>query len=140
MTEISRSIEISAAPDKVWSYIDPKNWTKIFEFVREVNGYTAGKPGVGTQAKVVAGEADSAVKYNVEITEFKEGEKIIYRRYGGPLTGRGVIQLKPLHKGTLFVRTSYYDDDLSEETMQALCAGMEKDNTKMKRNVENQDG
>ncbi|MFQ5771188.1 MAG: SRPBCC family protein [bacterium] len=134
MTEITRSIEISEPIDRVWEQIDPKNWTKIFEFVKEVNGYTNGHPGVGTHAKVVAGEdSDLAVKYNVEITEFIENKKIVYRRYGGPLSGKGLIQLKPLQNGTLLTRISYYEDDLSEEIMHTLSQGMEKDNEKIKK-------
>lgn len=141
MTEISRSVEISASPEKVWSCIEPKNWMTIFDFVKKVDGYRDGKPGVGTQAKVVAGkDEDSAIQYNVEITEFKEQAKIVYKRYGGPLTGIGMIQLKPLQYGTLFVRTSYYDDDLSVETIRMLSLGLERDNQKIKLNVEGRDG
>ncbi len=136
MTDISRSIEISAAAETVWSHIDPQNWPSKFDFVREVDGYTDGRPGVGTQAKVVAGTVESPVRYNVEITEFKENERIVYKRYGGPLSGKGVMQLKPLHSGTLFMRTSYYDDDLSEATMQALSTGLENDNRRIKTQIE----
>ncbi|NIR53015.1 SRPBCC family protein [candidate division KSB1 bacterium] len=137
MTEISRSIEISAPTDKVWSHIDPKNWTQIFHSIQRVNGYSSGKPGIGTQATVVAGvNEESAIKYNIEITEFQEKQKIEYKRFGGPLTGRGMIRLRPLQKGTLLTRTSYYDDDLSEETIQALSEGMENDNEKIKTTIE----
>ena len=137
MTEISRSIEIAAPRDQVWAYIQPENWTKIFDFVREVDGYTDGRPGVGTRARVVAGaDAQSTVQYNVEITEFKAPERIVYRRYGGPLSGKGVIEVKPLQKGTLFVRTSYYEDDLSESTIEMLSTNLERDNRKIRRNIE----
>ena len=137
MTEIKRTIEISAPAEKVWLCIHPKNWTKIFNFVREVNGYTDGNAGIGTQAKVVAGKDDlTAIKYNIEITEFAENEKIGYRRYGGPLAGKGRIQLKPLQKGTLLVRSSHYEDDLSEKIISALSKDMEKDNDKIKKMVE----
>ncbi|MFQ5638400.1 MAG: SRPBCC family protein [bacterium] len=136
MTEISRSIEIAATLDKVWSYIEPQNWTKIFDFVKKVDGYSKGRPGVGTQAKVVAGNKEVEVCYNVEITEFKECDKIVYKRYGGPLTGKGMIQLKPLQSGTLFVRTGFYDDNLSEQIIKTISVGMEKDNRKIKKNIE----
>lgn len=137
MTEITRQIEIAESPQKVWSQIDPSNWPNIFSSVKEVNGSTNGQPGVGTRVKIVAGEKhDYSIQYNIEITEFKKMEKIAYRRFGGPLPGKAMMQIKPLQKGVLFVRTSYYDDDLSDETMQMLCEGMEKDNARIKELVE----
>lgn len=137
MTEIIRSIEIDAPLDEVWSYIHPQNWKKIFYFVKSVNGYTDGKAGVGTQATFMAGSDDiSSIKYNVEITEFVEKKKIAYRRYGGPLIGEGLIQLKPLNEGTLMRRKGVYQDALSEETIHALSEGMERDNLRIKNIIE----
>lgn len=137
MTEITRSISINAAPEKVWALIHPKNWTKIFDFVKDVHGYTDGKAGVGTQARVSAGDPDAPlIQYNVEITEFVENEKIGYRRFGGPLTGEAVILLHSIPNGTLMVRTSYYEDDLSPETIKTISSGIEKDNEKIKKLVE----
>lgn len=137
MTEIIRSIEIDAPLADVWDYVHPANWKKIFYFVQNVNGYTDGKAGVGTQATVVAGGNNSTeVKYQVKITEFVEKEKIVYKRYGGPLNGEGIIQLKPLNEGTLMRRKGIYTDDLSEEVMHALSEGMEKDNLRIKRIIE----
>src|SRR3990172_1337368 len=137
MTEITRSIEISSAKDKVWSHIHPSKWTKIFNFVKEVNGYTNGEAGVGTKARVVAGKDETtAVKYNVEITEFVPNVKIVYRRYNGPLKGKGEIHIKALQSGTLLKRTSYYDDNLSESTIKTLSEGMENDNLRIKTIIE----
>ncbi len=137
MTEITRSITIAAPPEKVWLQIHPKNWTKLFNFVKEVYGYSDGKAGVGTQAKVVAGDADTPlIQYNVEITEFIENEKIEYRRFGGPLTGEAVILLERVQNGTLLKRTSFYEDDLSEDTIRTISTGIEKDNQKIKKLVE----
>ncbi|MFQ5864750.1 MAG: SRPBCC family protein [bacterium] len=133
MTEITRSIEISAPTEKVWSCIDPTNWSKIFSSVKEVDGVDNKEVGVGSQFKVVAGIDELiTIKYNIEITEYLKNNKIVYRRFGGPLTGRGVIKLKSLQHGTMLVRTSRFDDDLSEETMDALSEGMEKDNKKIR--------
>ncbi|MFQ5770081.1 MAG: SRPBCC family protein [bacterium] len=140
MTDITRSIEISASVEKVWLCIHPQNWTKIFNFVKGVNGFTNGKAGLGTRAEVVAGKDDlTAIKYNVEITEFLEHQKIAYRRYGGPLTGKGVIQLKSLPNGTLLTRTAHYDDALSEQTIEALSEDIEYDNFRIKKIVEEGD-
>jgi len=136
MTEIKRSLEIVATNERVWDCIHPKNWKRIFHFVKNVNGYEQGKFGVGTQASIIAGGEDSSIEYNVEVTELSEKTKIAYRRYGGPLGGKGVIQLKSLQKGTLLKRTSIYDDDLSEETIQSLSEGMEKDNLRVKKVAE----
>lgn len=136
MTQITRQVEIAAPLEKVWAHIDPKNWTKTFTFVKTVDGHADGTPGVGTQATIEAGEGGPMVKYNIEITEFLEKETIEYRRYGGPLPGKGRMRLKPLQNYTVFSRTSYYEDDLSEETIQTLSAGMERDNQKLKRLVE----
>ncbi len=137
MTEITRSIEILASKTRVWSHINPTKWKEIFYFVKEVDGYTDGEPGVGTKAHVVAGDNElTAVRYSVEITEFVQKEKIEYRRYGGPLQGRGVMHLKSLQTGTLLRRTSYYDDELSSETIKALSEGMEKDNMRLKLQIE----
>ncbi|MFQ5651019.1 MAG: SRPBCC family protein [bacterium] len=137
MTEITRSIEIQASRNRVWAHIQPRNWTKIFDFVREVNGCTEdGEAGVGTEARIETGEDDTAVKYKVAITEFVEHSRIAYRRYGGPLTGKGEIQIKSLGSGTLLRRTSYYDDDLSKETIRMLSEGLEKDNQRLKSTIE----
>ncbi|MFQ5709150.1 MAG: SRPBCC family protein [bacterium] len=137
MTEIRRSIEISAPKEKVWSFINPKNWADLFDSVESVDGYNDGQPGVGTKASVVAGnDALTTIKYRVEITEFLESNRIVYRRYGGPLSGKGIIELKELQIGTLLERVSQYDDDLSENILDTLSAGMEKDNLKIKQLVE----
>jgi len=137
MTEIKRSIVIAAPVEKVWAQIHPKNWTRLFNFVKEVRGYTNGQAGVGTTAKVIAGDPDTPlIQYDVEITEFVEKKKIAYRRYGGPLTGDATMILKSLPNGTRLERTSHYEDDLSEETIKTLSAGMEKDNEKIKNLVE----
>jgi len=112
---------------------------KHFPFCKKVDGYEKEKSGVGTHASIIAGSDDFAIRYNVEVTELSEKTKIAYRRYrryGGPLVGKGVIQLKPLQKGTLLKRTSIYDDDLSEETIQSLSEGMEKDNLRVKKVAE----
>lgn len=138
MTEITRSIEIIASKNRVWSQIHPSNWPSIFFFVKAVDGYTDGKAGVGTTATVVAGGGaeEALVRYQVKITEFIEKEKIAYDRYGGPLTGRGVMTIKSLQTGTLLRRTSYYDDDLSPETIKTLSDGMEHDNMRLKQMIE----
>ncbi|MFQ6114588.1 MAG: SRPBCC family protein [bacterium] len=137
MTEITRSIEISAPAEKVWSCIDPTNWTKIFNSVKEVDGVVNGEVEVGNQFKVVAGIDElTTVRYNIEVTEYSKNKKIVYRRFGGPLSGKGVIHLKSLQNGTLLVRTNGYDDDLSEPTKNALSEGMEKDNDRIKEMVE----
>ena len=136
MTEIKRSIEIAASNERVWDCVHPKNWKSIFHFVKNVDGYDEGKSGVGTQASIIAGDDSAVIKYNVEVTELSENRKIVYRRYGGPLVGKGVIQLKSLQNGTLLKRTSIYDDDLFEETIQSLSEGMEKDNLRIKKIAE----
>ena len=136
MTQITRNIEIDAPVEKVWSKIEPTNWTKTFDFVKEVDGETDGGPGVGTHVKVEAGEAESRVMYNIEITEFKENEKIVYRRFGGPLSGQGRIQLKSRLNSTLLSRTSYYEDNLTAETIRQLSAGIEHDNRRLKQMIE----
>jgi len=137
MTEITRSIEIDAPKEKVWEQIQPKNWTKTFSSVKKVEMLENGEPGVGTKAEIVAGTDDmSTIQYTVEITEYRNDEKIAYRRYGGPLPGKAVIQLRELQRGTLLTRSSYYEDDLSEATMSAISHGMEGDNTRIKQKVE----
>jgi len=137
MTEITRSIEIDAPKEKVWEHLQPKNWTKTFSSVKKVEGLQNGEPGVGTTAEIVAGADDmSTIKYKVEITEYRNDAKIAYRRFGGPLAGKAVIQLRELQKGVLLTRSNYYDDDLSEETMDAISEGMESDNARIKQKVE----
>jgi|GEM_PF-2022807 len=137
MPEITRSIEIIASRNRVWSHIQPQKWPTIFNFVKEVDGYPTAQAGVGTKVEVVAGKnGENLVKYNVEIVELVEKEKIVYRRYGGPLTGTGMMQIQPLQTGTLLRRTSFYDDPLSEDTLRALGEGMEKDNLRLKEIIE----
>ena len=137
MTEITRSIEILASRNRVWTHIHPRNWTQIFNFVKDVNGYSEdGEAGVGTRADVIAGNDENAVKYHVEVTEFVEKSRIAYRRYGGPLSGTGEIQIRSIGTGTLLRRTTVYNDDLSEETIKSISVGMETDNMRLKNLVE----
>lgn len=137
MTEITRSIEILAPKNEVWAFIHPSNWPRIFNFVRAVNGYAAdGNAGVGTTAQVDTSGDATGVTYKVQITEYEEKSKITYRRYDGPLTGKGIIQLMSLGSGTLLRRTAFYDDDLSSGTIQALSEGMEEDNMRIKKMIE----
>lgn len=137
MTEITRSIKIDASPQHAWSCLYPQNWLKIFDFVRNVEDYHEESHGVGTHAKVVAQIDDEAsIRYNVEITEFVEEKRIVYKRYGGPLSGTGVLQLRPLKTGVLLRRKNYYQEDLSEDTIEAISAGMEKENLGLKKLIE----
>ncbi len=105
--------------------------------MKSVNGYSDdGEAGVGTTADIVAGGADAAVSYHIEITEFVKDSRIVYRRYGGPLSGRGKIEVRSTGFGTTVQRTSYYDDALSEDTIKSLGAGIDKDNLRLKRVAE----
>jgi uncharacterized membrane protein len=137
MTEITRSIEIAAPREVVWSHVQPKRWPEIFDFVLEVNGLgDHSAAAVGAEALVVAGDQETQVQYKIEVTEMQDRERIAYRRFDGPLAGRGLIQLKALQNGTLFRRISYYDDVLTEQTIEALSKGMEKDNLRIKTRIE----
>ncbi len=137
MTEIIRSIEIEAPRNRVWSYIHPCNWSRIFNFVKAVDGSLDEAPAVGMIAEVEAGgDTIGQVKYMVKITEFVEKERIAYHRFSGPLSGKGLIQLRALNTGTLLRRTSFYNDALSEQTIFELSSGMERDNLRLKQLVE----
>ena len=94
------------------------------------------EPGIGTRATIVAGDEPMPVQYEIEVIDIVENERIIYRRYDGPLIGSGIIELKSLHSGTLFKRCNVYEDALSEEIITELSAGMEKDNLRIKRLIE----
>ncbi len=137
MTKITRSIEIIASMNRVWSHIQPASWPMIFNFVKEVDGYTEGDDGVGVTATFeTPSPAGVGIKYKVRITEFVEKRRIAYDRYDGPLKGRGLIQVRSLQTGTLLRRTSFYDDPLSEDTVRVLSEGMEQDNLRLKHLIE----
>jgi len=137
MSLITKSIEILASRDQVWSYLDPSKWTEIFTFGKDVNVQTNGPSGVETTAIFEPDpNNDLWVKYNIKITEFVIGEKIAYQRYGGPLAGHGLISIHSLQTGTLFRRKGSYNDNLSNETIKMLSGGMENDNRRLKNMIE----
>lgn len=109
----------------------------MFDFVKSVNGYSDdGEAGVGTTADIVAGSSDTPVSYHIEVTEFVKNSRIVFRRYGGPLSGRGKIEVRSTGSSTIVQRTSFYEDDLSDDTIRSLSAGIDKDNPKLKRAAE----
>jgi len=105
---VERSIEIKASPEKVWEMLaldrllewntGYKSELKGVEYTSEVRS-PQDKLRVGASAHGIPKKQEEPIKYNFEITESLENQKITYRLYG---RYRGLVThiLEPVGEGT----------------------------------------
>jgi len=107
-TRIEKSIEIRAQPEKVWEMLPLdrlpewvkgyKDGLKNVEYTSEVRT-PEDKLRVGASAHGIPKKQGESIKFNFEITESLENEKITYRLYG---KYRALVThiLEPVEEGT----------------------------------------
>ena len=100
MVRIEKSVEIKAPPEKVWEMLAldrMPEWMywKSVAFISEVRT-PEDKYRVGVSARVTEKHA----KYDLEITESLENEKIMYIAHPGRSTMTLTYTLKPVEGGT----------------------------------------
>jgi uncharacterized membrane protein len=114
---IENSIEITAPPEKVWEMLPLdrlpewvegyKGELKSVEYTSEVRT-PKDKLRVGASAHGIPKKQGKPIKFNFEITESLENEKITYRLYGNYRAFVTHI-LKPLEKGTKMTHIIDYE-------------------------------
>ena len=100
MVRIEKSVEIKAPPEKVWEMLAldrMPEWMywKSVAFISEIRT-PEDKYRVGVSAHVTEQHA----KYDLEITESLENEKIMYIAHPGRSTMALTYTLKPVERGT----------------------------------------
>jgi len=110
---IEKSIEIKAPPVKVWEMLALDRWSewmdgwKNAEYTSEVHT-PEDKYRVGASAHITEHAARIRIKYDFEITESLENEKITFRSKSKGYTLVTYI-LKPVEEGTKLTYTIDYE-------------------------------
>lgn len=100
MARIEKSIEIKVPAEKIWPLLF---WDRIPEWMDIIKKaeYTSEKRDeVGATAHVIGEAVGIKVEWDVEITEYVEYEKAVWRSTGGNVTAIGLTTLKPTEAGT----------------------------------------
>ena len=114
MGRIEKSIEIKAPPEKVWEMLV---WDRTPEWIagnKSVN-YTSevstpeDKYRVGASAHIINETAGKETKFDYEITESIENEKMTTHFTSGDIIGFGIFSLKPTQVGTEITHLIEYE-------------------------------
>ena len=110
MTKLTKMIEIEAAPEKVFAFInDLKKENEISKGFAEGELTSKGPIGVGSTIHYVAKAGGSQAEWDAEITEFVENKKVAMRSIGASkFKFIGVRTLEPTAKGTKFTSSMDY--------------------------------
>ena len=109
MARVEKSIEINAAPERVWPMI---SWEKVPEWYapfKKVEHVSGEKNKVGETVRIIGEIAGVKADWNAENTEVIENEKAAWRTSGGNFTGFGVTALTSTKAGTKVTQTMDYD-------------------------------
>jgi len=108
---VEKSIEIGAPPEKVWEMLvldrvleweeGYKSELKSIEYTSEVRK-PKDKLRVGATAHGIPKKKPESVKFDLEITESLENEKMMYRLDVGKFSVMVTYKLEPVEKGTKF--------------------------------------
>ena len=111
MTKLTKSIEIEASPEKVFTFIiDAEKLNEVTKGFQEVEKTSKGPVGVGTTAHIVGKAGGQQAELDAEITEFEKNKKVIWRTIGASkLKVRYSDILEPTAKGTKLTRSSDYE-------------------------------
>jgi len=121
MTRIEKSIEIKAPPEKVWEMLALDRlleWNVGYNALRSIE-YTSevhtpkDKYRVGASAHGIPKKQGESIKFNFEITESLENEKITHRFhekiFRGTLTALATYTLEPVEAETKFTYVADYE-------------------------------
>ena len=111
MTKLTKSIEIEASPEKVWTLL--LDLKKMNEFTKGLNEgeYTSKGPiGVGTIMHFVGKGGGQQAEYDSEIDEFEKNKKVSVHSIGGSkLKIKSSYTLEPTAKGTKLTSSADYE-------------------------------
>ena len=101
MGKFTKSIEIEASPEEVFTFINDDK--KMNEANKDVKVETAseGPVGVGTRMHYVTGSGGSTMEFDSEVVEFVRNEKFVSYTIGASkFKGTASFTLEPATKGT----------------------------------------
>ena len=121
MGRVENSIEIKASPEKVWEMLAFDRlleWNLGFDKVKSIE-YTSevstpkDKYRVGASAQGIPKKQGESIKFNFEITDSLENEKITHRGYEkmflGTFTYLATYTLEPVEAETKFTYVADYE-------------------------------
>ena len=102
MRKITKSIEIEAAPEKVFAFLlDREKMNKASKGFSEFEYTSKGPVGVGTTMHYVTGSGSSTMEFDSEVIEFVRNEKFVSHTLGASkFKGTASFALEPTTKGT----------------------------------------
>jgi len=110
LTELTKSIEIGALPEKVWEMLALDRWPEWLATMKKAEYTSKDKDGVGATAHAISEAAGVKDEYDAEITEWKENEKMSWHSTSGKLKGMSCsMSLSPIKGGTKVTFVSAYD-------------------------------
>jgi len=111
LTKVTKSIEIEAAPQKVFNLmLDIKKMNEISKGSLEGEITSKGPIGVGTTIHYVGKAGGQQAEFDMEITEFVKDKRLSNRTIGASkLKMAGTWTLEPTAKGTKLTATYDYE-------------------------------
>jgi len=111
VAKVTRSIEIEASPEKVFTFVnDIEKMNKIGKGFFEGEYTSKGPVGVGTTIHFVGKAGGSQAEYDMEYTEFEKNKKISMHTIGASkLKMQYSNTLEPTAKGTKLTITYDYE-------------------------------
>ena len=109
MAKLTKSIEIEASPEKVWTFI-----TDIKKMNDAMKGWSEGEStsktvGVGATTHYVGAAGGSTAEWDMEVTEFVKNKKMASRTIGASKFKMTSSEtLEPTTKGTKFTFSMEY--------------------------------
>jgi carbon monoxide dehydrogenase subunit G len=111
MRKISKSIEIEAAPEKVFAFLlDKEKMNEASKGFSEFEYTSEGPVGVGTTMHYVTGSGGSTMEFDSEVIEFVRNERLVSHTIGASkFKGTASFTLEPLAKGTKLTYSMDYE-------------------------------
>ena len=107
MTKLTKSIEIEASPEKVFTLVnDMEKMNELGKGFIEAHYTSKGPVGVGTTMHYVARAGGQQAEHDMEITEFEKNNKVVAHTIGASkLKLQYTYNLEPTAKGTKLTTT-----------------------------------
>ena len=109
MARIEESIEINAAPKKIWPII---RWDRVPEWmdiIKKVEYTSEEKETIGATAHWIGEAGGVKSEWDTETTEWEPYSRGAWRSTGGTFTGIGSMTLTPIDSGTKTTFVMDYD-------------------------------
>ena len=111
MRKITKSIEIEAAPEKVFAFLlDREKMNEASKGFSEFEYTSKGPVGEGTTMHYVTGSGGSTMEFDSEVIEFVRNEKFVSHTIGASkFKGTASFTLEPTTKGTKLTYSMDYE-------------------------------